>query len=463
MRRPSDAGAWSSAVRLLLVVNASASSVTARGRVVIQKALSADHDVTAVETNRRGHATRLAQGAANDGVDVVVCLGGDGTLNEIANGLAGTETALAALPGGSTNVFARTIGLPNDPIEATAVLVDALARDQIEPVGLGSVNGRYFLFHVGLGFDAVVVQQVERRAGLKRYAGHVLFIYGTFSAWLRHYDRSRPRFAVHYADGTVVDDGYFSICLNTNPYTYLGNRPFDLTPEATLDRGLSMLTLRSLSHPDVAGRRLVGARRRPRPAPPTARPPADGRRQADGPRLRTLPVPGRRRLPRRGRPPRVPPRTRHPPPGQGGLDLIRPYEPVSDRTDRATSGTLVTMPSTPSAASSAMRPGSSTVHTFTSRPRSWHSVDEAGVDRRVERVQCGMACGGSLVDDPFRLVERECQQRGLHRRVDVAHSDERAGMERRHQDGLRPSGDGGRDGLRRWRSPGRSPGRRADS
>src|SRR5262249_51649139 len=112
-----------SRVRLLLVVNASASSVTARGRVVIQKALSADHTVTVAETNRRGHATRLAQGAANDGVDVVVCLGGDGTLNEIANGLAGTDTALAALPGGSTNVFARTIGLPNDPIEATGALV----------------------------------------------------------------------------------------------------------------------------------------------------------------------------------------------------------------------------------------------------------------------------------------------------------------------------------------------------
>jgi diacylglycerol kinase family enzyme len=81
----------------------------------------------------------------------------------------------------------------------------------------------------------------------------LLFIYATFSAWLRHYDRSRPRFAVHYADGTVVDDGYFSICLNTNPYTYVGNRPFDLTPDATLDRGLSMLTLRSLTLPTLLG------------------------------------------------------------------------------------------------------------------------------------------------------------------------------------------------------------------
>jgi diacylglycerol kinase family enzyme len=234
-------------MRLLLLVNESASSVTPRSRVVIGKALSADHDVTLAETSRRGHATRLAQGAAADGVDVVVVLGGDGTLNEAANGLARTACALAPLPGGSTNVFARTIGLPNDPIEATGGLLDALARRSIRRVGLGSVNGRYFLFHTGVGFDAAVVEQVERRAGLKRYAGHPLFVYAGFDTWIRHYDRSRPRFAVHHADGTVIDDAYLTIVLNTNPYTYLGNRPLDLAPEATLDRGLASITLRTMA------------------------------------------------------------------------------------------------------------------------------------------------------------------------------------------------------------------------
>jgi diacylglycerol kinase family enzyme len=233
-------------MRVLLLVNSSASSVTARSRVVIQKALSADHEVTLAATSRRGHATRLAQSAAGDGTEVVVVLGGDGTLNEAANGLAGSATALAALPGGSTNVFARTIGLPNDPIEATGVLLDALAQKNIERVGLGSVNGRYFLFHTGLGFDAAVVAQVERRAALKRYAGHPLFVYAGFATWFRHYDKSRPRFAIHHADGTVIDDAYLTIVLNTNPYTYLGNRPLSLAPEATLDRGLAAVTLRTL-------------------------------------------------------------------------------------------------------------------------------------------------------------------------------------------------------------------------
>jgi len=244
-------------VRVLLIVNAFASSVTARSMVVIRKAFAADHDVEMVETTRRGHAARLAQGAANDGVDVVVVMGGDGTLNEAANGLVGTDTALGVLPGGSTNVFARTIGLPNDPIEATGVLLDGLARESIRPIGLGAVNGRCFLFHTGLGFDAAVVEQVERRSSLKRYAGHPLFVYAGFATWFRHYDRSRPRFAVHLPDGRVVDDGYFAIVLNTSPYTFLGNRPLDLAPEATLDTGLSVVVVRTMDFAKVLA--LVGS------------------------------------------------------------------------------------------------------------------------------------------------------------------------------------------------------------
>jgi diacylglycerol kinase family enzyme len=245
-------------MRLLLLVNTSASSVTARARVVIQKALAADHVVTTAETSRRGHATRLAQGAAADGADAVVVLGGDGTLNEAANGLAGTDCALGVLPGGSTNVFARTIGLTNDPIEATGQLVSALARpSSIRRIGLGSVNGRYFLFHVGVGFDAAVVEQVERWSGLKRWAGHPLFVYAGFATWLRHYDKTSPGFAVEFSDGSTIPDGYLGICLNSNPYTFLGNRPLNLAPDAGLDRPLTLVTFRSLDFATVM--RVVGA------------------------------------------------------------------------------------------------------------------------------------------------------------------------------------------------------------
>jgi diacylglycerol kinase family enzyme len=141
--------------------------------------------------------------------------------------------------------------MTNDPIEATGELLAALSRRSLRRVGLGSANGRYFLFHVGIGFDAAVVEQVERRSALKRYAGHPLFIYATVATWLRHYDRSRPRFAVRTGStdrspGQVVDDAYFAICQNTHPYTFLGNRPLDVAPSADLDSRLSLLVLRTL-------------------------------------------------------------------------------------------------------------------------------------------------------------------------------------------------------------------------
>ena len=234
-------------MKIVLIANASASSVTARTRVVIQKALSADHDVELRETARRGHATRIAKGAAAEGVDIVAVLGGDGTLNEAANGVVGTKTALAPIPGGSTNVFARTLGLPEDPIHATAVTLEAIENNSIRSIGLGSANERYFLFHIGVGFDAAVVKQVERRGHLKRYAGHAFFAWAGFDTWIRHFDRKSPHFQVTFEDGTVVDDGYFGIFLNTDPYTYLGTQPFTVTPQATLDAPLSVVTVRSIS------------------------------------------------------------------------------------------------------------------------------------------------------------------------------------------------------------------------
>lgn len=233
-------------VELMLIVNPSASSVTARSRVLINKALSADHQVTLCETTRRGHATRLAQGAAAEGYDAVVVLGGDGTLNEAANGLAGSATALATLPGGSTNVFARTLGLPDDPLDATVVILEALAERSIRRVGLGSVNGRRFLFHVGIGFDAAVVADVESRGSLKRWANHVLFGWSAFITWLRGYQRRVARFGVRVDHAPTIDDGVFTVCLNTNPYSYVGTRPFNVDTHASLDTALSVVTVRSL-------------------------------------------------------------------------------------------------------------------------------------------------------------------------------------------------------------------------
>jgi diacylglycerol kinase family enzyme len=233
-------------LQILLIVNSFATSVTARNTVVVQRRLARDNEVELVETNRRGHATRFAFDAARRGIDVVVGFGGDGTLNEVATGIAGTEAALGVLPGGSTNVFARTIGLPNDPVAAVDLLAGGIDAGDLRPIGLGQVNGRFFCFHTGIGFDAAVVAAVERRASLKPWFGHPLFITAALTTWLRGYDRAVPHFQVRTAAG-VIEDGFFTIVLNTNPYTYLGNRPLDLSPAATFDRGLVAITFRTMN------------------------------------------------------------------------------------------------------------------------------------------------------------------------------------------------------------------------
>lgn len=217
------------------------------------------HEVTLKETNRRGHATRFAQDAASRDWDVVVALGGDGTLNEVANGLAGSTTALGVLPGGSTNVFARTIGMENDPVAAARQLAAGLATETIRPIGLGNVNGRYFCFHTGVGFDAAVVANVEKRSSIKRWLGHPLFIYAGLKTFFRTYDRKHPHFTVNTVGRTYPAS--FTVVLNTNPYTYLSNRPLDLAPAASLESALSTVTFTRMAALGVLaalGRTLLG-------------------------------------------------------------------------------------------------------------------------------------------------------------------------------------------------------------
>jgi diacylglycerol kinase family enzyme len=233
-------------VRVLLIVNETASAVTARRRVLVQRILGADHKLEVAETSRRGHAARIARGAALDGVDVLAVFAGDGTLSEAADGLSRSATALAALPGGSTNVFARSIGVAYDPVEAAEQLRDALARGNFRRIGLGAASGRRFLFHCGLGLDAAVIAQVERRSFLKRYGAHPLYVAATIETWRRHYDHRRPRFRVEVGDGEVVGESAFAIISNQRPWTYLGKRPITISPDAGLDVPLTVTLFRSL-------------------------------------------------------------------------------------------------------------------------------------------------------------------------------------------------------------------------
>ena len=235
-------------MRILLIVNSFASSVTPRNTVLVHEHLAKHHDVQVVETNERGHATRFAQDAAARGLDAVVGFGGDGTLNEISTGLAGSDTALAMLPGGSTNVFVRTLGIANDPMVALTQLMAGIDRNEIERVSLGQANGRYFTFHAGIGYDAAVVEQVERRSSLKRIVGQPLFAYSALHSWLKSYDRKYPHFTMNI-DGRAIPNGFFSVVLNTNPYTFVGKHPIHLSSAASLEKKLVVVTFRKMTTP----------------------------------------------------------------------------------------------------------------------------------------------------------------------------------------------------------------------
>ncbi|MDA0286308.1 MAG: diacylglycerol kinase family protein [Actinobacteria bacterium] len=231
-------------------MNSFASSVNPRNTVAVHQYLARHHSVQVVETNERGHATRFAKDAADRGVDAVVAFGGDGTLNEVATGLAGSQTALMMLPGGSTNVFVRSLGASNDPVTALQQFSSGLDHDNIHPISLGRANGRYFCFHAGIGFDAAVVELVERRASLKRIIGQPLFALSALQAWFRNYDRKYPHFSVEI-DSKKIPNGYFTVVLNSNPYTYIGKKAVNLSTAASLDKKLVAVTFRKLTTPSM--------------------------------------------------------------------------------------------------------------------------------------------------------------------------------------------------------------------
>ncbi|MFA5786498.1 MAG: diacylglycerol kinase family protein [Actinomycetota bacterium] len=226
-------------MRALLVVNSTATTTSSWVRDVIAKALSADLQLDVVDTKNRGHATHLTRGAVHEGVDLVVALGGDGTINEVLNGLAGTEVPLGIIPGGGTNVLCRSLGLPPDPVEATATLLQNLREGRRRTINLGQANERYFGFAAGLGFDAAVVQAVERRVHLRRTAKDSLFIYSVFQTYFG-YPKRQPSIYAKFADGSTSEPLMMAVACNSNPFTYLGDHPMQLCPDADFDLGIDL-------------------------------------------------------------------------------------------------------------------------------------------------------------------------------------------------------------------------------
>src|SRR6201995_1344738 len=157
--------------RMLVIVNPYATTVSDRLKNLVVYALRGRYEVQAVDTQARDHATELCRQAAREGYDVVVAFGGDGTVNEAANGLVGSATPLFPLPGGRTNVYCRILGIPIDVVDATEYLLGLSHDWHPRHVAVGQVNERYFLFSAGVGLDASVVEQVDAHPRLKSRFG----------------------------------------------------------------------------------------------------------------------------------------------------------------------------------------------------------------------------------------------------------------------------------------------------
>jgi diacylglycerol kinase family enzyme len=244
--------------RMLIIVNPYATTVSDRLRHLVVYALQGRFEVDAVDTEARGHATELCREAAHEGYDVVVAFGGDGTVNEAANGLLGSPTPLCCLPGGSANVFGKMLGIPGDVVDATEHLL-AMADDwRPRKVDLGVVNGRCFTFASGLGLDASVVERVDANPKMKARLGPYFFTWVAVSTFLRRYLVSPPRLRVQAGEDGRTLEGVTAIVQNGSPFTYFQNRPIDIVDGASLDSGalaggvLHRATL--LSMPFIAGR-----------------------------------------------------------------------------------------------------------------------------------------------------------------------------------------------------------------
>jgi diacylglycerol kinase family enzyme len=238
--------------RMLIIVNPYASTVSEGLRHLVVHALQGRFEVDAVDTEARGHATVLCREAAHEGYDIVVAFGGDGTVNEAANGLLGSSTPLCCLPGGSANVFGKILGIPGELVDATEHLLGLADDWRPRKVDLGVVNGRCFTFASGLGLDASVVQRVDSNPHLKARLGPWYFTWVAVATFVRRYLVRPPRLRAGELEGVTA------VVQNGSPFTYFQNRPIEIAEHTALDSGtLSGCVLhraRPLDMPSIAWR-----------------------------------------------------------------------------------------------------------------------------------------------------------------------------------------------------------------
>lgn len=240
-------------MRALLVVNPRATTTSTATADVIVGALAHELDLEVTFTTHRGHGVDLGNWALDNQIDAVIALGGDGVVNEVVNGILRDGTgpripALGVIPGGSANVFSRTLGIPNDPVEATGALLRSAREGRFRRIGVGhatfDTGGRWFVVNAGLGIDAQIIATMERqrRAGKKASPGRYLL------TTIQEYFRTRQPVPMELrrSGSPPIQDVVVAIVQNTSPWTYFGTIPIDPCPHASFDTGLDLFAIRSL-------------------------------------------------------------------------------------------------------------------------------------------------------------------------------------------------------------------------
>lgn len=227
-------------MRALLICNPTASKVTPSAHRVAERALEATFDLEVVHTEAPGHGADIAREAAEAGAKAVIVYGGDGTVNEVVNGLVGpsgvTDVTLGILPGGGTNVLARTLGYPNELLDATDHLINLVEKGSVRRLNVGRLEidggqmARVFTFGAGLGLDADTVRLVNA-SGLRPRFGDWAFVYSGLRAFARLKKTPSPPLVVEAPGGPV--DAWWAIVSKSDPLTYMGNRGLRLAPGAS--------------------------------------------------------------------------------------------------------------------------------------------------------------------------------------------------------------------------------------
>jgi diacylglycerol kinase family enzyme len=240
-------------VRGILIVNPNATSMSRTVCELTVRSLAGLVDVRVEQTKYRGHARELAAAARGE---LVIVLGGDGSINEVVNGVMsrgsdegdgseGSEPPLiAVIPGGGGNVFAQALGLPPDAAAAIRRVREVIEAHSYRTIGLGLAGDRYFTFSAGLGMDAEVVLEVDRLRAAGRRESASLFLRTMVRHYFRGTDRRVPTLTVERDGQPPLTDLFLTIITNRAPWTYFRTRPVLPVPHPDFNSGLDLLALR---------------------------------------------------------------------------------------------------------------------------------------------------------------------------------------------------------------------------